>query len=50
MNYLKNFLITLVIILLVDFVWLGVVAKGFYNKELISFSRTLRLSGERFLA
>jgi uncharacterized membrane protein len=40
---LKNFLITLIIFLGIDFLWLGLIAKNFYNKELSPFTRTLNL-------
>ena len=40
---LKNFIITLVVFLGIDFVWLGLVAKNFYKKELSAFSTTLSL-------
>lgn len=37
---IRKFLLTLVIFLAIDFLWLGLIAKGFYNKELGSFPRT----------
>jgi len=37
----KNFLLTLVIFLGIDFLWLGVIAKNFYDKHLGAFERTL---------
>jgi uncharacterized membrane protein len=40
---IKNFLITLIIFLGIDFLWLGLIAKNFYNKELSPFARTLNL-------
>ena len=43
MIMLKNFIITLIIFLGIDFVWLGFVARGFYKKELTAFSTTLNL-------
>lgn len=39
---LKNLLLTFGIILGVDFVWLGVVAKSFYEKQLNGFERVVR--------
>lgn len=38
---IKNFLMTLVIFLGIDFFWLGVIAKKFYDKYLGVFERTL---------
>ncbi len=43
MILLKNFIITLVIFLGIDFFWLGIVARNFYKKELSAFSTTLSL-------
>ena len=40
---LKGFLIGLAIFLAIDFIWLGLIAKNFYNKELASFNRTFNL-------
>lgn len=40
---LKSFIITLIVFLGIDFVWLGIVARNFYKKELASFSTTLSL-------
>jgi uncharacterized membrane protein len=40
---LKNFIITLIVFLGIDFVWLGIVARNFYKKELGAFSTTLSL-------
>ena len=37
----KNFIATLVIFLGIDFLWLGVIAKKFYDKHLGAFERTL---------
>jgi uncharacterized membrane protein len=37
----KNFLVTLIIFLGIDFVWLGLIAKNFYDQQLSAFSRTL---------
>lgn len=39
----KSFLIPLVIFLGIDFIWLGLIAKNFYEKELSPFARTLNL-------
>jgi len=36
---LKHFLSTLIIFLGIDFIWLGLISKNFYNKELSSFNR-----------
>lgn len=43
MILLKNFIITLVVFLGIDFIWLGLVARNFYKKELAAFSTTLSL-------
>lgn len=43
MVMLKNFMITLILFLGIDFVWLGIVARNFYKKELAAFSTTLSL-------
>lgn len=40
----KNFLLTLAIFLGIDFLWLGVIAKNFYNEHLGTFERTLNWS------
>jgi uncharacterized membrane protein len=40
---LKNFLTTLAIFLGIDSIWLGLIAKNFYDKELNPFARTLNL-------
>jgi uncharacterized membrane protein len=40
---IKNFLITLGIFLAIDFIWLGLVAKNFYDQALGPFSRGLNL-------
>ena len=39
---LKNFFLTILIFLGVDFVWLALVAKKFYDSELVAFERTVR--------
>ncbi len=39
---IKDFLLTLGVILGIDVVWLGVVAKNFYAKQLGGFERTVR--------
>lgn len=39
----KKLLSVLVIFLSLDFLWLGLIAKSFYDKELSSFSRRLNL-------
>jgi uncharacterized membrane protein len=38
---LKDLLILLPIFLGIDFVWLGFIAKGFYDKQFSAFARTL---------
>jgi uncharacterized membrane protein len=43
MEILRNIIITLIVFLGIDFVWLGLVAKKFYDQELSRFSRTLNL-------
>ncbi len=43
LTYLKIFLITLVVFLAIDFIWLGLVAPGFYKKEMGSL---VKQSGE----
>lgn len=40
---LKSFLITLVIFLGLDYIWLGIIAKNFLRKELSAFPTTLNL-------
>lgn len=40
-HYLKVFIISLPIFLIIDFIWLGLVAKKLYDQELSSFERTL---------
>lgn len=41
--FLRVFLSSLVFYLAVDFLWLGLIARKFYEKELGAFSRTLNL-------
>jgi uncharacterized membrane protein len=43
METLRNFLLTLVSLLGIDFIWLGLIAKNFYDQELSRFSRTFNL-------
>jgi len=43
MSLLRNLIITLVVFLSIDFVWLGLIAKNFYDQELSRFNRTLNL-------
>lgn len=43
MEIIRNFIITLVVFLGIDFIWLGLVAKNFYDQELSRFNRTLNL-------
>lgn len=43
MEILKKLLLTLVVFLGIDFVWLGLIAKNFYDQELSRFNRTLNL-------
>jgi uncharacterized membrane protein len=43
MNKIILFLIVLAFILAIDFIFLNLVMKGFYDKQLSSFPRTLRL-------
>jgi len=38
MNYFKNFLLSLMVFLIIDFTWLGLIAKDFYNRQLAPFS------------
>ena len=38
---IKKFLLTLAIFLGIDFLWLGFIAKNFYNKHLSAFERIL---------
>ena len=38
---IKNIIISVIIFLLVDFLWLGAVAKNFYDNQLSPFKRTL---------
>jgi len=40
---IKNFFLTLLVFLGIDLVWLGLVAKNFYNKQLAAFPRTSNL-------
>ena len=40
---LKSFLITLIVFLGIDFVWLGLVARNFYKKELSVLPQTFNL-------
>jgi uncharacterized membrane protein len=40
---IKNFFLTLVVFLGIDSVWLGLIAKNFYQKELSSFNRTFNI-------
>ena len=40
---IKNFILTLIVFLSIDFVYLGLVAKNFYNQQLASFNRALNL-------
>jgi uncharacterized membrane protein len=42
-RFLKLFSAGIVVFLIVDAVWLGFVAKKFYDRELGAFSRTVRL-------
>jgi uncharacterized membrane protein len=42
-DLIKKILLTMVVFLGIDFVWLGLVAKKFYDKELSAFQRTLNL-------
>lgn len=37
---IKNYLLTLSVFLSIDFLWLGIIAKNFYNKHLQAFERT----------
>lgn len=39
----KDFFLTLLIFLGIDLLWLGLIAKNFYNKQLAAFPRTLNL-------
>lgn len=39
---IKEFLLTLVVFLGIDFVWLGLIARRFYDQQLALFSRTVR--------
>ncbi|MBD3279289.1 MAG: DUF2177 family protein [Candidatus Pacebacteria bacterium] len=39
---LKEFLLTLVTFLMIDLVWLGFLARQFYDQELAGFTRVLR--------
>lgn len=41
-NYIKLFFLTFPIYLAIDFTWLGLIAKNFYDKSLVHFHRTLR--------
>lgn len=38
---IKNFLLTLVVFLGIDFIWLGIIAKNFYDKHLRAFERAI---------
>lgn len=40
-NFLKTYLISLPIFLGIDFLWLGKIAKSFYDKEFAAFQRTV---------
>lgn len=43
MHLFKTFFTTLVIFLGIDFIWLGLIAKNFYDRQLSPFARTLNL-------
>ncbi len=43
-RFLKVFALTVPIFLAVDAVWLGLVARRFYDRELVAFERTVRLA------
>ena len=43
LNYIKVFFLTFPLFLAIDFTWLGLIAKKFYDNSLINFDRTLRL-------
>lgn len=40
---LRNFFLSIIIFVGLDFLWLGVIAKNFYEKELSSFKRVFSL-------
>jgi uncharacterized membrane protein len=40
---IKNILLTFAVFLGIDFVWLGFIAKNFYDKELSAFNRALNI-------
>lgn len=40
---LKNFILTTITFLVIDFIWLGLVAKNFYDQHLAAFNRHLNL-------
>ena len=42
LNYIKLFFLTFPLFLAIDFTWLGLIAKKFYDNSLIHFDRTLR--------
>ncbi len=42
LNYIKIFFLTFPLFLAIDFTWLGLIAKKFYDNSLIYFDRTLR--------
>ena len=42
LNYIKIFILTFPLFLAIDFTWLGLIAKKFYDNSLIHFDRTLR--------
>jgi uncharacterized membrane protein len=42
LNYIKIFFLTFPLFLAIDFTWLGLIAKKFYDNSLIHFDRTLR--------
>lgn len=41
--YLKLYFLTLLVFLGIDFIWLGLVAKKFYDLAFVSFQRTIKL-------
>ncbi len=43
MEIIRNLIITLVVFLGIDFIWLGLIAKNFYDQELSHLKRTLNL-------